>query len=51
MPQTMQVASVPVGLVTTQAPLISCSTHSAKLPFSQKAATVVVIIKFAHIQD
>ena len=31
--------SVPLGLVSTQAPLISCSTHSAKLPFLQKAAT------------
>ena len=36
----MQVVLVPLGLVSTQVPLISCSTHSAKLPF-QKAAAVV----------
>ena len=33
LPQTMQVASMPLGLVSTQAQLISHSTHSAKLPF------------------
>ena len=37
LPQTMQVASVPLGLVSTQAPQISHSTHSAKLQFFQKA--------------
>ena len=51
LPQTMQVASVPLGLVSTQAVLISRSTCSAKLPFFQKAASVVVIVEFAHIQD
>ena len=44
--QTMQVALVPLGLVSTQAPLISCSTRSAKLPFFQKAMAVVVIVEF-----
>ena len=47
----MQVASVLLGLVSTQAPLISRSTRSAKLPFFQKAAAVVVIVEFACIQD
>ena len=47
----MQVASVPLGLVSTQALLISRSTRSAKLPFFQKAAAVVVIVKFMRIQD
>ena len=46
----MQVASVPLGLVSTQALLISRSTHSAKLPFFQKAAAVVMIDDFSHIQ-
>ena len=50
LPQTMQVASVPLGLVATQAQLISRSTRSAKLPFFQKAAAVVVIVDFARIQ-
>ena len=40
------VTSVPLGLVSTQAPLISRSTHSVKLPFFQKALAVVVIVKF-----
>ena len=43
----MQVASVPLVLVSTQAPLISCS---AKLPFFQKFTAVVVIVDFARIQ-
>ena len=47
----MQVTSVPLGLVSTQAPLISRSTRSAKLPFFQKAAAVVVIVEFECIQD
>ena len=42
------VASVSLGLVSTQVPLISCSTHSVKLPFFQKALAVVVIVKFAR---
>ena len=46
----MQVASVPLGLVATQAQLISRSTRSAKLPFFQKAAAIVVIVDFARIQ-
>ena len=49
LPQTMQVALVPFGLVSTQAPLISRNTCSAKLPFFQKAAAVVVIVNFARI--
>ena len=44
--QTMQVALVPLGLVSAQVPLISCSTRSAKLPFFQKAAAVGVIVEF-----
>ena len=46
----MQVASVPLGLVSTQAPLIY-STRLAKLPFFQKAAAGVVIVELAGIQD
>ena len=46
--ETIQVASVPFGLVPTQAPLISRS--KAKLPFFQKAAAVVVV-DFARVQD
>ena len=42
LPQTMQVAAVPLGLLSTQVLLISLSTSSAKLPFFQKAAAVVV---------
>ena len=49
--QTMQVASVPLGLVSMQAPLISHSTRSVKLPFFQKAAAVFIIVEFARIQD
>ena len=48
---TMQVALVPLGLVLTQAPLISRSTHSVKLPFFQKVAAVVVIVELVCIQD
>ena len=51
LPQTMQVASVPLGLVSTQAPPISRSTGSVKLPFFRKAVAVVVIVDFACIQD
>ena len=51
LPQMMQVASVPLGLVSTQAPLISRSTRSAKLPFFHKVVAVVVIVEFTHIQD
>ena len=51
LPQMMQVPSVPLGLVSTQAPLISHSTRLAKLPFLQKAATVIVIVEFTRIQD
>ena len=48
----MQVASVALGLVSTQAPLNSCSTRPAKLPFFQKATSVVVIVKFtAYARD
>ena len=36
--------SMPLGLVSTQAPQISCSTRSSKLPIIQKAAAVVMII-------
>ena len=50
LPQTMLVASVPLGLVSMQAPLISRSTRSAKLPFFQKAVAVVMIADFACIQ-
>ena len=40
-----------LALVSAQAPLISHSTHSAKLPFFQKAVAMVMIVEFAHIQD
>ena len=42
LPLMMQVVSMALGLVSTQALLISCSTHSSKLPFIQKAVSVVV---------
>ena len=35
-PLTMQVALIPLGLVTAQAPLISCTTCKVKLLFFQK---------------
>ena len=44
----MQVASVHLGLVSMQAPLISRITRSAKLPFFQ---AVIVIVDFTRIQD
>ena len=44
LPLTIQVASMLFGLISTQAPLITCSTHSSKLPFIQKAAAIVVIV-------
>ena len=47
----MQVALVPLGLVSMQVPLISHSIHSAKLSLFQKTAAVIVIVKFACIQD
>ena len=46
----MQVASVPLVLVSMQVPLISCGTCSAKLSFFQKAVAVVVIVDFTCIQ-
>ena len=50
-PQTMQIASMLLGLVSTQAPLISLSTRSEKLPFFQKAMVVVMIINLVRIKD
>ena len=50
-PLTMQVASMLLGFVLTQALLISCSTHLSKLLFFQKAAAVVTIIDPTHIKD
>ena len=47
---TMQVASVPLGLVSTQASLTSCSIHLAKLPFFQKPVAIVVIVNLAHLK-
>ena len=47
----IQVASMPFGLVSTQALLISLSTRPAKPPFFQKATSVVVIVEFARIRD
>ena len=47
--QTLQVDSVPLGLVATQAPLISSGTRLAKLPFFQKAVTVIMIVEFACV--
>ena len=41
----MQVASMPLGLVSTQTPMISCTTHSSKLPFIRKAMAVVAIVR------
>ena len=46
----MQVTMVPLGLVSTQVPLISRSTCLVKLLFFQKATAVVVIVSFARIQ-
>ena len=50
-PLTMQVALMPLGLVLTQALLISCSTRLSKLLYFQKAAAVVTIVDLAHIKD
>ena len=50
-PLTMQVALMPLNLVSTQAPLISHSTRSTKLLFFQKPAAVVVIVDLVCIQD
>jgi len=47
---TMQVASVPLGLVSTQASLTSRSIHLAKLPFFQKPVAVVVIVDLACLK-
>ena len=44
LPLTMQVALMPVCLVSTQVPLISCGTHSLKLLFIKKAVAVVGIV-------
>ena len=49
--ENMQVASMPLGLVWTQVPLISCSTRSSKLPFFKKATTVVLIVNLVCIKD
>ena len=51
LPQTMQVALVPLSLVSMQALLISRSTMLAKLLFSQKATPVFAIVDLACIQD
>ena len=48
---TMQVALMPLGLVLTQALLISCSTRLLKLLFFQKATAVVTIVDLTHIKD
>ena len=42
-PLTMQVASVPLGLVSTQTPLISCSAISTKLSFIAAVVTIVYL--------
>ena len=47
----LQVASVPLGLVSVQAQLISRNTRSVKLAFVQKATAVVIIAEFVRIQD
>ena len=47
---TMQVASVPLGLVSTQASLTSRSICLAKLPFFQKLVAVVVIVDLACLK-
>ena len=56
LPLMMQVASMPLGLVSTQGPLISSSTRSLKLPFIQKVAAVIVRIVWetvgrTYVQD
>ena len=45
LPQTMQVASVPLGLVSTQAPLIPVATHSAKLRGSYRDCQICTRIR------
>ena len=47
---TMQVASVPLGLVSTQVSLTSRSIHLAKLPFFQKPVAVVVIVDLVRLK-
>ena len=44
----MQVALMPLDLVSIQALLLSQSTHSVKLPFFQKATAVIAIIKLEY---
>ena len=45
----MQVASMSLVFVATQAPLIVRGAHSVM--FFQKAAAVVVIVNLVHIQE
>ena len=42
---------MPLGLVCTQVTLLSCSTHSSKLLFFQKAAAVIVIVDLTRIKN
>ena len=44
----MQVALMPLDLVSIQALLLSHSTHSVKLPFFQKATAVITLIKLEY---
>ena len=49
-PLTMQVASMPLGFISTQASLIFCSTRLVKWVFFQKATAVIVIVNLVHIK-
>ena len=50
-PLMMLVTLMPLGLLPTRTPLISCSTCSSKLLFFQKGVAVVVIVNFRHIRN
>ena len=47
----MEVASVPLGVVSMQAPLISHCTSSVKLPFILKAVAIIVIVEFCATEN
>ena len=47
----MQVATLPLSLVSTQALLISRCTCSAMLSLFQKALAVIIVIEFMRIQN
>ena len=49
-PLTIQVAMVPLDLVSTHVPLTSHSTQLLKLPFFQNPVAVILIVDLAHVR-